>query len=114
MKILAPLLLCLAATACDAQNKAPVNVAFELYRGCIRGTLDVGHYPETVEEVPGYVDSLDKLCMDWTVAWYPAMATNRDARRPLTDDELHRLDARRENMLADITKDLLIEVWTKK
>ncbi len=113
MKILATLCLCLAATACDAQNKAPVNVAFDIYKGCIQGTLQAGNYPETQEEIPAFMESLDTLCVNWTIAWYPAFSTTKE-RRGLTDAELQRLDMRRGGLLADVNKELLIYVWNKK
>lgn len=114
MKILAALCLCLAATACDAQNKAPVNVAFDIYKGCIQGTLQAGDYPQTQEEIPAFMESLDTLCINWTIAWYPAMAETSEKRRALTKDELLRLDVRRGSLLADVNKELLIYVWNKK
>ncbi len=114
MKILATLCFCLAATACDAQNKAPVNVAFDIYKGCIRGTLQAVDYPETEGDIPEFIESLDTLCINWTIAWYPAMAESELKRQPLTDAELQRLDVRRGSLLADVNKELLIYVWNKK
>lgn len=63
--------LCLPLTSCEAQSKlkAPVNVAFGLYAGCINGTI-VSTQPETRKEVKDFVFALDKYCVQWTVIWY--------------------------------------------
>jgi hypothetical protein len=79
MKSFLPLLLALFLTGSDAAAP-PVNVPFELYVGCIKGTLIGVKVPTTVAEVRPFVDELDKQCIEWTVVWYRA-TTGKDIEK---------------------------------
>lgn len=91
--------LSLPLLSCNAQSsqvlKAPVNVALQLYQGCIEGTLQSTR-PDHKPEIKKFVDSLDEYCLEWTVIWYSTQAV------PIKEwdkDKLQRFSIRRNSML---------------
>ena len=113
MKKIAALLSCvMLATACQAQEpattatiSAPVNVYFELYKGCVAGTLKNGHYPEQRKDIAPFLEALDENCFAWAELWFPVV--NNVGRKRLTDDEFGRAYKRRESLIEDLAKQLV-------
>jgi hypothetical protein len=103
MKIVSVLLLCLATVSCQTQYAAPVNIAFEVYKGCIHGTLQSGEYPVSERDIKPFIEDLDQLCINWTAIWTPKLIERETF---LTDDEAKRLDVRRLELLNKMNAEL--------
>ena len=103
--ILISLLVSINLTA-DAQPapKAQVNVAWELYKGCIVGTLSSSR-PDRKAAVTKFVVDLDEYCLQWTVIWY---STQKDPIKLWPLDKHIRLNALREAAIVEIHKELSI------
>jgi hypothetical protein len=99
-----PLILALTVTGSAAQQdlRAPVNVALELYRGClIARAMTDGFAPKEALADPQiaveYLNSVDEYCLGWTVIWTPSL-TGQDVTiwsKPMLD----RFSARRQHYL---------------
>ena len=70
MKLLAVAVLALATTACTAQQ-APVNIAVELYKGCLIGFTQAYGFPQSKQAIIDQASQLDDTCAAWTYAWLP-------------------------------------------
>jgi hypothetical protein len=103
-QILIAALAALGLTTCNAQSsvRAPVPVAFELYVGCIKGTLKSATVPHKVQDVRPYVESLNQYCMTWMLVWYPAMMG--DLQRELSEEEIIRLSPMIDRVLYDLDR----------
>lgn len=107
------LLLAMVAASCDAQQaktpdlnpKAPVNIAFSLYAGCMTGWLNGHELPATKKAIDERIVDLNLTCLQWTIAWYPPMVGDTEFR--MADDDLARFEANRQRMLADLNKDII-------
>jgi len=107
VKTASVLLLCLATVSCEAQYKAPVNIAFEVYKGCILAEFQTGAFPESKAQVEDFLSSLDQACINWTAIWTPTLIDRKGAF--LNEDEAKRLDIRRVELLTKLDKEL---TWT--
>ena len=97
----------MCASACSAQDaaiKAPVNVYFTIYRGCVAGLLKDQNYPTKRKDVQQYVDNLDQTCEEWAHAWFPVI--NDVGRKGLTVDEDLRYNERKKQVLIQLKLDL--------
>lgn len=103
-QILLAMMAVLALSTCNAQPtvRAPVPVAFELYMGCMKGTLLSAKVPHKVQDVKPYLESLNQYCMTWMLIWYPAMMG--DLERELTDAEIERLSPMVDRVLWDLDR----------
>ncbi len=70
MKLLAVAVLVLATTGCTAQQ-APVNIAVELYKGCLVGFTQAYGFPKSKQAIIDQASELDDTCAAWTYAWLP-------------------------------------------
>jgi hypothetical protein len=104
-KFLAAFLLVLS-TAASAQLKSqvPVNIAAELYTGCIKGFLYRPPAMKNNAEVKEYVTALDDDCMTWTVIWmlYGAEQDMTNWER----DKVSRFNALRLGIVGQVTYEL--------
>jgi hypothetical protein len=108
MKRLLVALLCSSLMSCFANTKprtAPVRLAYDLYAGCIMGTVMSAHRFTTTSEVDEYVQWLDEYCLTWTVVWYGPMQGG--ALESLTEDEATRFAPLRVSILSGLTTELL-------
>ena len=105
---LATLVIALLCTACNAQQavRAPVNVATELYKGCLNATLQ----NESLQLEPSrpaifeFVEQLDDNCLGWTIIWFrPLMGFNLTDRQDILD----RFTNNRRVILTSLRKELV-------
>lgn len=102
------LLACIFAVVClgcQAQYASPVNVAVEVFQGCIRGNLIREEaYPKTKAEIDPYLEDLNLTCIHWTIAWTPALLSRKEY--VMTRDEIERFDQRRAVVMQDLEGEL--------
>ena len=104
---LTTLVFALLCTACEAQSvRAPVNVATELYKGCLNATLQ----RDTLEIEPSrpaifeFVEQLDDNCLGWTIIWFkPLVGYNLTDRQDIID----RFNDNRMKILTSLRKELV-------
>lgn len=97
----------------DAQVRAPVNVAHELYTGCMYGT-SLSIKPGTEVELRKYIQALDKQCLVWMATWYqPVMGINAVPIGQWSNSQYNRLNSRRLLLLNDLDFLLIPEFKVK-
>lgn len=95
-------MLVLATTGCTAQH-APVNIAIELYKGCmVEFTQATNPLPTAPKEIERMVGFLDGQCTQWALIWLPAFI-HRD-RPELRIDEQIRFAQYRQGLQAGYIK----------
>jgi len=88
--------------AAGPQFRAPVNVAFEIYKGCVTGLANnESDLPSNSKDANEWLQGMDHWCIDWTSAWTPAFT-----ERPLTDREIQVLEERRMSLLHGLYNEL--------
>jgi hypothetical protein len=103
-------LLAILCASCQAQEqvRAPVNVATELYKGCLNAALSNPHL-EIEPNKPAineFIDELDENCLGWTVIWFRPMIGYNLADR---SDIVERFVANRNRIVLQLRKDLYRE-----
>jgi len=105
MKRLASFLLVLATTACTAQQ-APVNIAVELYKGCLIGFTQAYGIPQTKQAIINQATELDANCTEWAYIWTPTML-NKD-KGGLNFAESLRFVQRKNELIASYKEELIL------
>ena len=112
MKFLS-LVLCLFLTGSSLAGQppvfAPVNVAFELYKGCVQAYAQNEHdLPSTSKDANEWLQEIDHNCIEWTSIWLPTLVP-----RQLNTREVKFLDERRLSLLQGLYNELA-DLSTKK
>ena len=71
MKSLAAFALCAALSAgCSAQT-GKADTAYAIYKSCAKAVISIQEFiPESKEEIIGFLQGLDKTCVQWTTIWF--------------------------------------------
>jgi hypothetical protein len=110
MKIAYACIIALCTTACSA-DQSHVTTAYQLYKTCIDGNLQVaGAFPTTQEELPQYITELDKTCIVWTSAWLPVAIPIEE----FNEEKASRFNILRRSMLNDLYAAFLDHLNKKK
>lgn len=92
---------------------APVNVATQLYLGCLDPELKANtSIDATVAGVNEYVQSLDRKCINWTAIWFKPLMDQTLSSLPA--DAQERFDNNRKAILGSIRATLLAAVARRK
>lgn len=97
MKAVWVYLLALACTAGSAKSPH-VELAYDLYSGCVRGTLSNKYPPPTKEKLNILIEETDNWCMAWMISWYPVGVSD------LEDAELNSSEMERFTILRNLIK----------
>jgi hypothetical protein len=116
MKFLPLLLLSMILTASsDAQQvRAPVNVAFNLYTGCIRGEYMGARIEPTKSAIKAFVEGVDHECLAWTIIWYKPMMGDIQDISDWDMDKINRFESLRKSTLVDMTTEIQEILGVKK
>lgn len=104
-------LFALASSACTAQP-SHVELAHQLYRGCVVGTLTSKTPPETQKALTEMIEEVDAWCMEWMAAWY-VVGVSDDEDPELNFAELRRFNEQR-NLIKGQIQDELKQYIKKK
>jgi len=104
MKLVAAALVVLATSACAEDLRAPVNVAWQLYYGCMEAAITSTRLEPTAVGIDEFVHDADEQCLIWTIVWYkPLMG---DSIGNWTNDKMTRFNQRRVGVTQSLKADL--------
>jgi hypothetical protein len=103
-RALVTVLLALLCSGCEAQVRAPVNVATRLYTDCLNSKLMTSEIEPTRVGINEFVEAADDWCLTWTVIWYPALMGPQITE--LQPDVIKRINENRLKILQGLTNDL--------
>ena len=71
MKSLIAAAICAALSTGSSAQTDKADIAYSIYKGCAVAVVDIqGFIPESKEEIIGFLQGLDKTCIQWTMIWF--------------------------------------------
>jgi len=64
------LTLLVVAAAMPVSSQPAVNVAFDIYKGCMEGNFMAARIVPTRPAINEYLKQVDENCLLWTLIWY--------------------------------------------
>jgi len=83
------------------QPYTPIDVAFELYKGCMDGFYESAAVLPTKKDIRDYVISADNNCLQWMMIWYKPIYEDGPIIPDWPKDQIRLLDARRVRYLTE-------------
>mgnify|MGYP000984392692 CR=1 FL=1 len=108
MRHLLACLLTAASVSASAEEpvRAPANVAYELFVGCVRATVGTAREIEpTRVGIHDFVEEVDDTCLMWTVIWFPTFYSGVELA-DYPGGVAQRFNARRLQVLQQLTNEL--------
>jgi hypothetical protein len=95
MKLLVAIVLTtvLVSSSVVAQHGSPINIAHQLYDGCMGGYVLAANIRPTRSDIKNYIDSSHEQCLTWMVVWYKPVTGHVMRITEWDDQELDKLDA---------------------
>lgn len=84
----------LVSSTVGAEDRSPVNVAFQLYEGCMAGYFMAAYIRPTRKDIQEFIESAHEQCLTWMVVWYKPITGNVMRITEWPDDSFNQLDAR--------------------
>jgi hypothetical protein len=71
MKSLAAILVFAALSTGSSAQTDKADIAYSIYKGCAAAVISINEFvPESKEEIIGFLQGLDKTCIQWTNIWF--------------------------------------------
>lgn len=90
---LAIIAVLLVSSTVGAEDRSPVNVAHQLYEGCMGGYFLAANLKPSRAEIRQFIDGSKEQCLTWMVVWYKPVTGNVMKITEWSDDNLNKLDA---------------------
>jgi hypothetical protein len=107
----AALVVMLGATAVPL--RAPVNVAHELYAGCMTAAAQTTYIESSRAAVDEFLDSADEQCFIWMVLWYQPVMGDVKNIIDWDDNAIDRLDQWRRDFYISMRREIMRELKIK-